>query len=47
MLKDQNGNTCAKGEPPTALVAAGAPCYNWDQAKFGDWVEKAAADAGH
>jgi hypothetical protein len=26
---------------PQALINAGAPVYDWDKDKFGDWVEEA------
>jgi hypothetical protein len=45
-LKDQNGKTSSKGAVPAALAAAQAPVYEWDQTKFGGWVETAAKKAG-
>lgn len=44
--KDQNGNTSARGAIPQGLLDAKAPCYEWEQSKFGEWIEKAAAAAG-
>jgi hypothetical protein len=29
------------GPAPKELIAAGAPIYDWDKDKFGDWVEEA------
>lgn len=40
-IKDRNGNTDAQGSPPWRLISSGAPCYYWDQDKFGEWVEAA------
>ena len=45
-LKDQDGKTSIKGSVPAALVASKAPVYDWDPAKFGEWVEAAAKKAG-
>jgi len=45
-IQDQNQRTSAMGQPPAALVAAGAPCYLWDPKSFGSWVEAAAKKAG-
>jgi hypothetical protein len=46
-IKDQNGKTATKGAAPAKLVAAGAPCHEWDKDSFGNWVEAAAKKAGH
>lgn len=40
-IKDKNGNTDTQGAAPQRLTSAGAPCYYWDSAKFGEWVESA------
>jgi hypothetical protein len=40
-IKDQKGNTDIQGPAPSRLTLASAPCYYWDQSKFGDWVETA------
>jgi hypothetical protein len=40
-IKDSNGKTDTQGGAPWKLTQAGAPCYNWDRDKFGDWVETA------
>lgn len=40
-IKDSSGTIDAQGFAPAGLVAAGAPCYHWDKAKFGEWVENA------
>jgi MTH538 TIR-like domain (DUF1863) len=40
-IKDKDGRTEVQGQAPTRLTTAGAPCYNWDRSKFGDWVEDA------
>jgi len=45
-MKDKNGKTSTKGDVPAALTAAKAPVYEWDSAKFGEWVEAAAKKAG-
>lgn len=45
-LRDQSGRTSVKGAVPAGLLAANAPVYDWDAARFGDWVEAAARRAG-
>jgi|SRR6266542_137492 len=40
-IKDQNEHTSTKGLVPEALSKAGAPVYEWNRDKFGDWVEAA------
>ncbi len=40
-IKDQSQKPGAWGPSPQALVDAGAPIYDWDKDKFGDWVEDA------
>lgn len=47
MLKDKDGNTDSKGDPPARLVELKAPCYDWERDRFGRWVERAAINAGH
>ena len=43
MLQDHRRQTCLPGRVPDALVATGAPVYDWDYSKFGERVERAAA----
>jgi hypothetical protein len=45
-IKDPDGKTAVKGAVPAKLKDAGAPCYEWDKDRFGDWVEAAAKKAG-
>jgi MTH538 TIR-like domain (DUF1863) len=40
-IKDQNGKTDIAGPVPTALVKIGAPVYNWEYGRLGEWVEQA------
>jgi hypothetical protein len=40
-IKDQNGKTDASGPIPAALTKAGAPVYDWEYGKLGEWVEMA------
>jgi hypothetical protein len=40
-IKDKAGKTDVQGAVPARLINAGAPSYNWDRDKFGDWVEAA------
>jgi hypothetical protein len=40
-IKDQNQKIGVWGPSPQALVSAGAPVYDWDKDKFGEWVEEA------
>ena len=44
--RDREQRTSTKGAVPTALLSAGAPVYDWDAGKFGEWVEAAAKKAG-
>jgi hypothetical protein len=46
-LADSQGHRDPRGSAPAKLLSAGAPCYGYDRRRFGDWVEKAALDAGH
>lgn len=45
-IADQDGSTTSRGAVPEALGKAGAPVYQWDKDKFGEWVEAAAKKAG-
>jgi hypothetical protein len=40
-IKDQNGQTDPMGPVPAALTNCGAPVYNWEYGKLGEWVETA------
>ena len=40
-IKDKNQQAGSWGFAPQALTNAGAPVYDWDKDKFGDWVEAA------
>lgn len=40
-IKDQNGKTDVSGPIPAALTKAGAPIYDWEYGKLGEWVETA------
>jgi hypothetical protein len=40
-IKDSKGNTDMQGAAPWKLTEVGAPCYQWDKDRFGDWVEAA------
>lgn len=40
-IKDENGRTDPVGPIPDALTKAGAPVYNYEYGKLGEWVEKA------
>jgi hypothetical protein len=44
-IKDQYGNTDRPGAVPGALVSIGAPVYDWEYGKLGDWVEEAIKKA--
>jgi hypothetical protein len=44
-IKDQYGNIDNPGPPPVALVGIGAPVYNWEYGRFGEWVEHALRKA--
>jgi len=45
-IKDQHGETSARGAVPKRLLDAKAPVYTWDRDKFAEWVEAAAKRAG-
>jgi hypothetical protein len=45
-IKDQKGQTSARGAVPNGLLDAKTPIYVWDRDKFGGWVEAAAKKAG-
>jgi hypothetical protein len=40
-IKDPQGNIDTQGPAPQRLSSARAPCYYWDRARFGEWVEAA------
>ncbi len=40
-IKDRDGRIDTPGAIPAALVKAGAPVYDWEYGKLGEWVEKA------
>jgi hypothetical protein len=40
-IKDRSGRTDPAGPLPDALTKRGAPVYNWEYGKLGDWVEHA------
>lgn len=40
-IKDQHGKTDVPGPIPEDLVRLGAPIYDWEYGKFGQWVEEA------
>lgn len=46
-LKDSDGNTDSEGDIPYKLESNGYPTYKYsDVTKLGEWIEKAAVDAG-
>ena len=49
-LKDSNGNTTSKGKNPFDNFEFSYPVYDWvvddGYNNMGDWIEKAAKDAG-
>ena len=45
-IKGSDGRTSYRGAVPTRLATAAAPVYEWNSAKFGEWVEAAARKAG-
>lgn len=45
MIKDKDGKTDVAGLIPWQLQSSGAPVYDWEYGKFGDWVEAAAKKA--
>ena len=40
-IKDQDGKTESPGPIPSALAKIGAPVYDWQYGKLGEWVERA------
>jgi len=46
-IRDLTNKVDVKGDVPKGLLDCGAPCYTWDSAQLGKWVEKAAVKAGH
>jgi Thoeris protein ThsB, TIR-like domain len=40
-IKDKDGNTDIPGSVPGALESIGAPVYDWEYGKLGEWVEDA------
>lgn len=40
-IKDMHGRIDPPGLIPAGLTKVGAPVYNWEYGKIGDWVEKA------
>lgn len=40
-IKDKNGNTDSPGPVPAALAKIGAPVYEWEYGRLGEWVEEA------
>ena len=40
-IKDQDGKTESPGPIPSALAKIGAPIYDWQYGKLGEWVERA------
>jgi hypothetical protein len=44
-IKDQYGNIDMPGPVPTDLVSIGAPVYEWEYGKLGEWVDEAARKA--
>jgi hypothetical protein len=40
-IKDSKANTDMQGAAQWKLTEVGAPCYQWDKDRFGDWVEAA------
>lgn len=40
-IKDQDGNKDSPGPVPAALARIGAPVYNWEYGRLGEWVEHA------
>jgi hypothetical protein len=46
-LKDKNGNTGPEGDTPSKLTGGGYKVYKYsDHKELGEWIEKAAKDAG-
>lgn len=42
MIPDRLGRADWPGNVPTALTQVGAPVYDWDRNRFGQWVEAVA-----
>jgi hypothetical protein len=40
-IKDEHGNTESPGPIPPALAKTGAPIYDWEYGRLGEWVERA------
>jgi len=40
-IKDKDGKTESPGPVPPALVKIGAPVYDWEYGRLGEWVERA------
>lgn len=40
-IKDKDGNTESPGPIPPALAEIGAPIYDWEYGRLGEWVERA------
>lgn len=40
-IRDKDGSTDSPGPIPAALIKIGAPIYNWEYGKLGEWVERA------
>lgn len=40
-IKDQHGKIDSLGRVPDELIRLGAPIYDWEYGKFGQWVEAA------
>jgi hypothetical protein len=40
-IKDRDGNTESPGPIPAALAKIGAPVYDWEYGRLGEWVERA------
>lgn len=46
-IRDQHGETDARGDIPQRLIENRAPIYDFDAKLLGGWVEKAAIAVGH
>lgn len=44
-IKDKDGRSDTVGTVPVDLAKIGAPIYDWEYGKLGDWVEKAYTKA--
>jgi hypothetical protein len=40
-IKDKDGKTESPGPVPPALAKIGAPIYDWEYGRLGEWVERA------